>query len=333
MEENMKNEKLNNGAKEIRAVAMTRAEKERMLQNILNSPVPSPFAPIASPFALVSFMAKIQRSRFFSYSIVACLFLFVSAGGIVSASHSSLPGSVFYPIKVQVLEPLASIFTFSLEERAKYESKLAVTRMLEAEILANREELDTPKQNIISGLLENHTSILGKFISQIQETNLATHKDNDIVIDFQAGMNAHAEILDILNKDNNAPELPRSSKISDTARASAVKIRSSLMNVKNRPACSYADHKNKDESLITDAVKGINSAANDSSPTNQEIIDATNQKIDKARQLIQEAAEDEERGDNDSAHSKLLDSESSAKEAGILLKTGLKLRCSVNLPR
>ena len=101
MEENMKNEKLNNGAKEIRAVAMTRAEKERMLQNILNSPVPSPFAPIASPFALVSFMAKIQRSRFFSYSIVACLFLFVSAGGIVSASHSSLPGSVFYHTQIK----------------------------------------------------------------------------------------------------------------------------------------------------------------------------------------------------------------------------------------
>jgi len=64
----------------------------------------------------------------------------------------------------------------------------------------------------------------------------------------------------------------------------------------------------------------------DVSPDRQTIIDNTHKTLEEANRYLKEADEEDEKGDAKEAYFRLLDSESSAKEAGIFLKSGLKFK-------
>ncbi|MEJ0001846.1 MAG: hypothetical protein WDN09_01520 [bacterium] len=92
---------------------------------------------------------------------------------------------------------------------------------------------------------------------------------------------------------------------------------------------AYSKHKNAIQSIIDSTVDNLNTQhsgddSSDASARRRKIIDDTHKTLDQARELLKEADDDSSRGDRASAYSKLIDSESSAKEAGIFLRTGLR---------
>ncbi|OGI65104.1 hypothetical protein A3A95_04430 [Candidatus Nomurabacteria bacterium RIFCSPLOWO2_01_FULL_39_18] len=335
MKEEKLNAKLNTGIAEIRKIKMTREERGRALENILHSPA----LPIPSPWGFSSFIILIQKNnRLLSYIVASCLILILGGGGAVYASFDSLPGSALYPLKVNIVEPISYSLTFSLEGKAEYESTLAMMRLIEAETLADRGELDAEKEKILTDLLEIHTSSLERNLGKIKpsENEEDEERNNKIITNFHSGMNAHARLLDIIrageeNAEENNEKI-QNTAISKSAQANASKIKNSFkkesieenddVKIQNR----YAKKKNAVQSIIDRTSKNLDLNINNESRGRKRIIDDTNKTLEEAKRFLKEAEEKEKKGERVNAYSKLLDSEVTAREADIFLQSGLKLK-------
>ena len=241
MKEEKLKAKLNKGMEEIRKITMTAEEKKRVLENILRSTA-SPYAPVPSPWRFHSFFTIVQKNRLLSYTVSSCLIIVLGSTGAVYASFGSLPGSILYPFKVNIVEPVNSAFTFSPENKAEYDSYLATMRLIEAETLADRGELDTGKEKVLTTLLESHTTALEKNLDKIHQKQPAKgndekesgEKDRDradkIITNFQSEMNTHAQLLDDIAAREKNDGKSEKREISKSARESANKIKDSFKN-------------------------------------------------------------------------------------------------------
>ena len=250
---NFEEEKLNRGAREIREIRMTAEEKERVLKNILSSSPMSPL-PVRSPYAdyfhtLLSGFSK----KHFAYVAVFCLAV-VLGGGAVFASQGSLPGNILYSLKVGVIEPVHSVFIFSPETRARYQSNLATLRLIEAEALKSENRLDIIKEKKLAALLEKHVENFSKIMENHgREESVSENASDDIVINFQAEMNAHARVLDFIGQGEERIESEPTAniKISKTARDSATKVRDAFKNNMEQREAEETPHKYENRKMNT----------------------------------------------------------------------------------
>jgi hypothetical protein len=362
-EENL-DEKFNIGIEEIKNIRLTTLEKTNILKNILNTPVSSIREPVKSPWTFYSFVSRLHKNHLVYYVSVSCLVV-IFGTSVVFASGGSLPGNILYSLKVSVLEPIHSSLKFTVEAKAKYESTLAIERLKEAEILAEKGELDAPKEKQLGMLLSGHTTALNKNLAELRQDQSKTEEfSDDIITSFQAEMNAHAKVLDFIvgsvaTNDSSVNTMSTTStantleirqdtntKISNTARENGEKLRENFKkndDIKMKSETSeedkeekeskkqnkYTTKKDKIESLIDLTTTSLIDTSTGISPRDEKeqiIIENTNKTLWEARQHLKEAEKEDEEGDEDNAYSKLLDSESSAKEAEILLKAGLKLQ-------
>ena len=86
-----------------------------------------------------------------------CVLILGYLSGVVFASQESLPNSIFYPLKVNIVEPIRGALTFSHKNKAKYEINLATERLVEAETLAGQGKLDKINEKKLNNLLNKHT--------------------------------------------------------------------------------------------------------------------------------------------------------------------------------
>jgi len=330
---NEQDDKLNKGVKEIRNVIMTGEEKKRMLEYILNSSILHQ-KHTRSPYVVYSFFQKIKERKLVYYGLISCLVLALG-GGTVSASYGSLPGNMLYPVKVSVVEPIYSAFMFSTKAKAQYESSLAEKRLIEAETLASQDKLDLLKEEKLNVLLQTHTNALKKEISKLREDSSTDNEEteDDITIEFEAKMKAHARILNVINEhednkenENNGGESTRNKKIIKAAENSANSLRIGDNNKeKETTSEQYQKRKKAVESLINKAVTDVKESKIKKSRIKQKIFDNTHERMNEAVKSLERAYEDEREENYKEAYKKLLDSESSAREARILLKAGIRL--------
>lgn len=317
----MEDEKIEIGIKEIQKIKMSTEEKEQMLGNIFSFHVPA-IKPVHSPF---SFLLMFQRHHFAYYGILSFLVIVLSGGGVVFASQKSLPGNLLYSLKVSVIEPINYSFKSSPEDRAQYASNLATKRLIEAETLTYQGKLDASKEEQLNNLLTVHTANLDKAIAELNQ-NKSDEKARGIVTSFQAEMGAHAQILGIITKQTNTEEKQNKNiQISETARVSADTVRNSFESSNKKTIFGYEKNKDSIESIINSTTSSLSQIPTAVSPVKQQVIEDTQKTLDQSKQFLNEANEQSKIGDSKSAYSSILDSESSAKEASILLETGLKL--------
>ena len=325
---NIKDTKFNTGIEDIKKITMTDTEKNQILQSVLISSV-APKQPIKSPWATYSFSSMIRTHRVASYIVACSLILILGGQGIVSASGDSLPGDILYPIKVKVVERVNSALKSSPEAKAKYESSLATTRLEEAETLAVQNRLDDKKEKELNDLLSDHTKALDQALAKIDQTKSGDEVD-DIVTNFQAGMNAHAQVLDIIHEPQNPSDDSKDDiekiKISRNARKNGENVRNTFKKEEERMPTKYTKRKKQIESLIDSTSTDLDRAAVIASPAKQAIIEDTHKKLDQAKEFLKKADEEDQKEDSKDSYSTLLDSESSIKEADIFLKTGLNLK-------
>ncbi len=327
----IKNTKLNNGWEEIAMIKMTSAEKKRIYENITSSVLPK--QSIRSPWAMYVFVLGIRKNRWASYIIALFLIIALSGTGIVSASEESLPGDTLYPIKVSVIEPIHAALTFSSKAKAEYESNLATRRLVEAQALARENKLDQSKEKKLNDLLDRHTLSLDKALEKIDKTTSADEVD-DIVTNFEAGMNAHAGVLDLINSSKDMPEYSGKNKISKNARSKGSKVRNTFKKEKRADskdttedrARSYIKKKDAIQSIINSTSIDLDHTQNSEYKVQQAVIDNAHKTLDQARRYLDEADKEDQSEDLSEAYKTLLDSESSAKEAAIYLKTEMKLK-------
>ncbi len=325
---------LNKAVNQIKEIKMTTSEKERVLKEIFDLHKTEPRHSIHSPY-IGAFFSKISL-RHFSYVGVAICLVLLLTGGVVSA-QASLPGSTLYPIKVGVVEPLRAALIFSPVKKIKYETKLATERIIEAEMLASRDELNESHVEKLNELLENHTNAFNSAVYSMRaKGSPSPYIDDDFIIGFEARMNAHARVLDLISERENLGKdiadsefTSKHTKLSQTAREKAATVANNLRNNKDHNDKTieerYKKRKDAVRSLIDSTTKDIAGIRSQASPHGKKIADHTDTILNQAKQLLKEGEDKEKNGDAFDAYNKILDSESSAKEAEIFLKAGLRL--------
>jgi hypothetical protein len=333
----MKDEKLKKGIDEIKMIKMTDAEKEHIFENIINYSAEIK-KPIKSPWSFYFFVRFINKNKLVYYIIIP-LILIISGGGVVFAAQESLPNSILYPIKTNIIEPVEGALILSQKEKAKHESNLAKKRLVEAEILAEQGKLNVVAENKIKNLISEHTISLNNALDKVDLSNSKEEVD-DITTNFRAEMNAHAKILNNIikrssykrdennNQDNKVTNVDVVSKsdifvstpISEIAQSSAEKVK---INSKNQKVKNKDNFKNKQKEvrlLIDNTDKIIGNDLNTEAKTEDKTTNETHKTIDEAKKYLEDADRMSTEGNIIDAYSSLLDSESSAKEADIVIK-------------
>lgn len=323
----MKKEEFKIGIEEIKKIGMTKEEKNRIFENILDSEIPQKKT-IPSPwFNSLTFV--IQRNKIASYGLAVFLIISITGGSLAQASEKSLPGSTLYPIKTKIVEPVQSTLKLDPQNRAKYEGGLVIKRLTEAEVLVLQNKLNEKKESQLNDLLDTHTLNLNKSLKEIPQTK-SLEKDS-MILDFHAEINAHARVLEVVGTRTDLSKQIES--ISNTARINADKIENSLKDKEedksiNSDEISEKYKKKKDtiKSLIDSTADDLDKEDEDSSTIKQIIIKDTYEKLDQAKKFLEKAEEQDEDGDLEDAYYSLLDSESNAKEANFFLKTEDKFK-------
>lgn len=296
----MEQNRLENGITEIKKLQMTSGEKEQMLRSILQSAPQKPKS-IPSPYTRHIFISIFSKKPLI-YSLSAFCLVVILSGGTAFASKGSLPGHLLYPLKVNVVEPAQGALIFSPLAKVEYESSLAERRLTEAETLASMGELDEPKEEEINALLENHTIAFNEGVNNLrQNKDTDNDKNDEIVTNFQATMNAHARILNSLTKHRNDTDTnidteikqEIDTKISKKAKDNAKRVRENYRNQEKNLEQKKEEEKKQDPQ--------IQPKPEDQNP---------------------EKIESESKSSAEDARERFLDAQSSAKEASIFLKAG-----------
>lgn len=330
----MENEKIKNGIKVIKEITMSDNEKQSIFHDILNSPIYNNKERVKSPWGIYAYVSMMKRNQL-AYYVVIPLIIILSGGGVVFASQDSLPNDILYPIKVKILEPVEGALTFSQTEKAKYQSNLAKTRLVEAQTLAKENKLDDSTEEKINKLLVSHTVALDNAINKVTKTDSKKEID-EITTNFRAEMNANARILERINEkekeDNESLDIKEveiekkeedreDNYISKTARISAMSIKDTSKEEKIEDKEYYKEKKDKLKLLIEDLDKNTEAKNTNEETGVTQSIYSTSNKIEEAKKYLEESNIKEIEGDEMEAHSLLLDSESLFKEVEILIKS------------
>jgi hypothetical protein len=225
---NMENEKIKIGVKDIKKIQMSLGEKENILKNILSS---SPAKPIRSPYTIYSIISILNKSKLAYYVYLFCLMIILGSG-VVFASSDTLPGDVLYSLKVNVVEPIHSAFIFSSESKAEYQSGLAVERLNEAETLKDQGKLDSAKEKELNGLFSVHRTDLNKTLDKIKRkvSNGDNTATDNILINFESEIKTHAKVLDILTGSEDQKSQTENEKNSKNTQTGGQEIKGKFKN-------------------------------------------------------------------------------------------------------
>lgn len=126
---------------------MTRDEKARLRNSLMMYADSNPVVEPTNTPSLFSILASSTR-----FPLYASLMSIIVIGGGAStlAAESSVPGDVFYGIKIHVNEPLMSALSPSTEGQARVSAELAARRVDEVVTLASTGRLTEEKQQYLS---------------------------------------------------------------------------------------------------------------------------------------------------------------------------------------
>ncbi len=143
---------------------MTRGEKARQRAALMMYADSNPVPEVASTPTFFSML--VTSARFPLYASLMSIIVIVSGTGALAA-EGSVPGDVFYSIKIHVNEPLMSALSPSAEGQARVSAELAARRVDEVVTLASTGRLTDEKQQYLSDAFakevektKTHTEVL-----------------------------------------------------------------------------------------------------------------------------------------------------------------------------
>lgn len=172
----MNNNDWQKGIKDLQKITLSKEEKVVLFEKILKRPS---LVPVLSTWFSGQFVF-VRRH----VALVLILTVILGGSGVTFASEGALPGSVLYPLKVGVSEPIRGLIKTLPEEKIEWQAEKAVRRIEEAEILMAEDKLDTEKKAKIEILFERHTQSLKqetekKIEKQILEEDVENTKKED----------------------------------------------------------------------------------------------------------------------------------------------------------
>lgn len=197
----MTEENFKKGIEELKNIRMTNAEKTHMLERVLSAPIESPYMK-PSPFAgrrmpVFAFIYS-QHTRVI---LTSCLILVLSIGGATYASGTSLPGDLLYPIKTRVVEPMLDIVNSAPEKKIVWEEQKVERRIVEAEMLAEKDKLDEEKLVALEQSIEKSSVTFAKAVNAVASstataTSSAKEQAENRKQEFRKKINERKEIFE-----------------------------------------------------------------------------------------------------------------------------------------
>ncbi|MFA6414882.1 MAG: DUF5667 domain-containing protein [Candidatus Paceibacterota bacterium] len=347
----MKNNSLHQGAQKIRAITLSPKEKAAVLARLLEHVAQHP-ARIVSPW-------RVYVSQFrFEVAMATVLVMLVTGGSVASAAKGALPGDLLYPVKISVLEPAQGLFVTGDVPRAHWAALKTVRRLEEAETLAAQGRLNP---SVIEAVKNNFEKSANEFnaIVESAQTGGSSEQIVDASVDFEARVNAHAQILSAVGQgpgDSQTDDLSslrnsveenahkaREQRASATARflkrgeqegyASSTESRrreasQTRSSEDDRTQALFDDRVHAIETMITSTEGRLHDATSSVSTTTSSVQEGILRNVPEtlraAEDALKEARQRQDSGDADKAYSALLDSESAAKQADTSLEQGLR---------
>ena len=149
---------------------------------------------------------------------VAALLVVVLGGGTAYAAQGSLPGDALYTIKVSVSEPVMGALAFSTEDKIKFHTEAAQTRLEEAEVLASQDRLDASAAAMIESNLDKHLAKRTELAAALDAEDLETSVEVSARLD--SSIAAHGDVLAALGDGSS------NSTTRENSNALASKVRS-----------------------------------------------------------------------------------------------------------
>jgi hypothetical protein len=272
---------------------------------------------ILSPWSLNIFSTWIHASRF-AFAVTMALILALTGGTLSYAAESSLPGDLLYPIKVKVTEPVRDVLAVKPEVNAKWQVEKTERRMQEIETLSVQDKLDDKKEKDINELITKHTKDLNESLNNLREHNLE-EVAHEISVNFEVGMNAHAEVLDTI-EGYSTTRKSKDSSVAKNAREKAKDVRE-----KNSKNFHREENRKSVEIVIEETFSDIENLATNTTPFRKKVIEGTQDTLNKAKKSYKESLEKKEKGEREESYRSLLDSERSVQEARIFMKRGFEI--------
>lgn len=139
-------------------------------------------------------LASLLRGAFPRMAVIAGAFVLVGSGAAYAAEQS-IPGGIFYPLKIGVVEPLRGRLAQTDEEKANWEVQLAVRRLEEGEKLRMQNVLETSKVDIRERF-NVHLSSASRHIEAVSRNDSA--RARRISDDLALRLRAHEAVLGVI---------------------------------------------------------------------------------------------------------------------------------------
>lgn len=324
----MSDQKFKKGIEDFKKIGLTGSEKFQVKSNLdFYIETTTPAIPVKSTWFSTYHFAF---TKLYSASFVVVLMLGVGTGMYYKA-EDSLPGDALYSLKVSVIEPIR--YTTAVGELAKANLEVANldTRLKEAETLEIRGKLTEAISNDLQNRIYTHTEAFNKIVGDLSNQN-KLDEDSDLQIDFDAKINAHNRVIDIIkssdsgNLDKIKVAIGRGPEGGETVMlkvASAPKIAMFSVVEDTQVATTtasttvdklFSQRKKDTEEIIKSARKNIEKSKKNLK-TNVKILDEAEGLINEAQKSLDDAERQSRSGDKGSAREFLNNSRMRAKEA------------------
>ncbi len=199
--------------------------KKNPLKAGLPATEPTRTQPVKSPFFSPDwFHAFSQRSHNY-YMAMALAILAVFGTGSSFAAQNSLPGDILYPIKVNILEEVKSIFLPS-SLRPEYEILRTQTRIDEVKKLAEQDRLSDDVKASVAARIDGHISVVKKDISDLQQKG-DLKQVLAISNNLESALDQSQDVIDTVDQ-NNAPKVAFVKDLISDSREETVKTREGI---------------------------------------------------------------------------------------------------------
>lgn len=163
----MNKEEFNKGISEYKKTSLTNLEKSAMLENIFKAPIVSPYSGVPSVF---NFFQRPMATL----SVVAVMA--ITGSSLAYAAEKSHPGESLYAIKTQVFEPILDQIHTAPLKKLEWEEEKIERRILEAESLADKNQLNEKKTLELERKIEKSSAAFTVAAGKLASSTATTTK-------------------------------------------------------------------------------------------------------------------------------------------------------------
>ncbi len=207
--------------------------------------------PVAAPTRFEAFFAPLRMAT--TIPVAICLAL-VLGGGLSFEAEKSLPGDFLYPLKTDFNERLLGVVAVTPQAQALLQAQLADRRLSEVEALTAENKLGATTSAELMSAFESHAAAAEQSISALTAAGDA-HDATDVSVALTSAIQAHDQIMQILNSRRQNLMLEASTTLPTSVAASSVVSASGT----NAPA--RRKNKNGGEDYFRTAAQNIRNLA------------------------------------------------------------------------